>query len=153
MQSRIILELIAFEDLATDYERGLIYAPGDDRSWWSSFKISNGMKTKQGKVYAFHIDSEHFDNLPLTGYPYEHFHPLGVDLFKGKIDQVNQIDFIRESIEIRCFQLFIVNYRIDHEQIIGTVEIFQVDSGKNGQLKWMESVVHPLFTGTRLMGK
>jgi hypothetical protein len=40
-----------------------------------------------------------------------------------------------------------VNHRIDNGEIIGAVDIFQVDSSTGNQLKWIDSVVHPLFTG------
>lgn len=40
------------------------------------------------------------------------------------------------------------NHRIENEQIIGGVEIFEIDSTNENQLRWIESVTHPLFTGS-----
>lgn len=39
------------------------------------------------------------------------------------------------------------NFRIDNEQIVSAVEIFEIDSSNENQIKWIDSIVHPLFTG------
>ena len=36
---------------------------------------------------------------------------------------------------------------MENGETIITVEIFQIDSSNKNQLKWIDSVVHPLFTG------
>lgn len=79
---------MAFEDIAIDYENAVLYAPGDDRSWWSSFNLSSETKNKIGEVYKFDLETEKFEQLQLVDYPYSHFHPLGVDLLKGQKQQV-----------------------------------------------------------------
>jgi hypothetical protein len=40
------------------------------------------------------------------------------------------------------------NFRIDNGQVLGAVEIFEIDSSNENQLRWIDSVVHPLFTGS-----
>ena len=61
---------------------------GDNRSWWHIFNATIQNQNKQGKVFSFDIQSEKFKKMELTNYPYEHFHPLGSNLLKGKNDQV-----------------------------------------------------------------
>ncbi len=39
------------------------------------------------------------------------------------------------------------NFRIDNGQIIGVVDIFEIDSSNENQIKWIDSVVNSLFTG------
>ncbi|UJR33335.1 hypothetical protein I4U23_020784 [Adineta vaga] len=119
----------AFEDFDIDYENRVAYMPGDDRTWWHTFNITLANKHKQGKVFRFDLESEKFTKLDFMNYPYEHFHPLGVGLLKRKNNQ-----------------LFMTNHRVVDEQMIGTVEIFEIDSSKANQLKWIDSVVDPLFT-------
>jgi hypothetical protein len=60
---------------------------GDDRTWFRTFSLNQSTKAR-GKMYTFDIEAETFQNLELIDYPYEHFHPLGVDLLKGKNHQV-----------------------------------------------------------------
>ncbi|CAF2699321.1 unnamed protein product [Rotaria sp. Silwood2] len=119
----------AFEDFAIDYEKGIAYMACDDRSWFHTFNLSNQNIKKQGKIFTLDIQSETFKQLNLINYPYEHFHPLGISLLKRKHNQ-----------------LFMTNYRIDNGEIIGTVDIFEIDSSNENQIKWIDSVVHPLFT-------
>lgn len=39
------------------------------------------------------------------------------------------------------------NFRVDSQGgTLGTVEIFAIDSTDKNQIKWIDSVVHPLFT-------
>ncbi len=38
------------------------------------------------------------------------------------------------------------NFRIDNGQVLGAVEIFEIDSLNENQIKWIDSVVHSLFT-------
>ncbi|CAF0887012.1 unnamed protein product [Rotaria sordida] len=120
---------LAFEDFAIDYQKGIAYMGGDDRRWFHTFNLLNQNIKKQGKFFSFDIESETFNQLNLINYPYEHLHPLGIDLLIG-----------------RKKQLFITNYRVDNEEIIGAVDIFEIDSSNENQLIWIDSVVHPLFT-------
>jgi hypothetical protein len=62
--------------------------PGDDRTWWHTMSIPIANNNKQGKVFAFDIQSETFEKFDVINYPYEHFHPLGIGLLKGKTNQV-----------------------------------------------------------------
>jgi hypothetical protein len=40
------------------------------------------------------------------------------------------------------------NFRIDKDgNTLGSVDIFEIDSSNSNQLKWIDSVTHPLFTG------
>jgi hypothetical protein len=39
------------------------------------------------------------------------------------------------------------NFRIDNGQIIGAVDIFEIDSSNENQIRWIDSVVNSLFTG------
>jgi hypothetical protein len=48
---------------------------------------------KQGKIFAFDIQSETFKQLDLIDYPYEHFHPLGIGLLKRKNNRVRWIEY------------------------------------------------------------
>jgi hypothetical protein len=77
----------SFEDFALDYEKGIAYMSGDDRTWWPTFSLFKHPK-KQGKMFTFDIQSETFKRLNLINYPYEDFHPLGIGLLKRKTDQV-----------------------------------------------------------------
>src|SRR5271167_3017615 len=72
----------AFEDFAIDYEKGIAYMAGDDRTWMSTFNLFAPNIKKQGKMFTFDIQAETFKKLNLINYPYEHFHPLGVGLLK-----------------------------------------------------------------------
>ncbi|CAF0961113.1 unnamed protein product [Adineta steineri] len=120
----------AFEDFAIDYDKGVAYMAGDERTWWHTLSIPLANKHKLGKVYQFNIETEKFQKLKLTNYPYDHFHPLGVGLLQRK----NNL-------------LFMTNHRVDKGKVIGAVDIFEVISTKKQhQLKWIDSVVHPLFT-------
>lgn len=71
----------AFEDLVIDYEKGIAYLAGDNREWFRTSDLSD-TKDKQGKLFTFDIQSEKFTQLQLKNYPFEHFHPLGIDRFK-----------------------------------------------------------------------
>jgi len=123
-------ETQAFEDLAIDYEKGVAYLPGDDRRWWFSFNQSIDGIEKHGHIYLLNIQEEKFHRFQLVDYQYEHFHPIGIGLLKGKENR-----------------LFMTNHRKENGAIVGTVEIFQDDSTSNeNQLKFIDSVVHPLFT-------
>ena len=43
------------------------------------------------------------------------------------------------------------NFRADSQgRTLGTVEIFAIDSANQNQIKWVDSVVHPLFTSNAL---
>ncbi|CAF3350970.1 unnamed protein product [Rotaria sp. Silwood1] len=120
----------AFEDFAIDYDKGIAYMASDDRTWFHTFNLSNhNNKKQQGKIFTFNIQSETFKQFNLINYPYEHFHPLGISLLK------------REN-----YQLFMTNYRIDNGELIGTVDIFEIDFSNENQIKWIDSIVHPLFT-------
>jgi aspartyl/asparaginyl beta-hydroxylase (cupin superfamily) len=39
------------------------------------------------------------------------------------------------------------NFRTDNEQVIGVVDIFEIDSSNENQIRWIDSVVNSLFTG------
>jgi hypothetical protein len=52
---------------------------GDDRTWWNEFQLPTESDKKQGKVFMFNFQSEVFIKFELINYPYEHFHPLGMD--------------------------------------------------------------------------
>ena len=40
------------------------------------------------------------------------------------------------------------NFRLNNSgDILGSVEIFEIDPSNGNQLVWIDSVVHPLFTG------
>lgn len=72
----------AFEDLVIDYEKGIAYMPSDNRQWLHTNELSNTNYKKQGKIFTFDIQSEKFTQLHLKNYPFEHFHPIGIDRFK-----------------------------------------------------------------------
>ncbi len=76
------------EDLAIDYEKGIAYMPGDNRTWMNTFRVSDEMTRKQGTIFRFDIQSETFEKFDLIDYPYEHFHPLGISLLKRKTNRV-----------------------------------------------------------------
>ena len=78
----LIVEGEAYEDLAIDYENSVAYLAGDDRRWLYTFSSSILNKKKQGKVFIFDIKSATFTKLNIINYPYEHFHPLGINLLK-----------------------------------------------------------------------
>ena len=140
---RSVVENQAFEDLTVDYETGIAYLAGDDRSWWSQFNLSVTTTQQQGSLFQFDIRAETFKKLKLIDYPYEHFHPLGLGLLDGKVSSKTlEIADERQSI-----QLFTTNYRTDNGRILGAVDIFAIDSGDADHAQWIDSVVHPLFTG------
>lgn len=85
---RIRLEHQAFEDLTIDYEKGVAYIPGDDRRWWYFFNQSMEGTEKHGHVYLLNIQEETFQRFKLVDYDYEHFHPIGIGLLKGKENRV-----------------------------------------------------------------
>ncbi|CAF3443277.1 unnamed protein product [Rotaria socialis] len=123
-------EDLAFEDLVIDYGKSIAYLAGDYRALWlNSYNLSDAKDKKRGKIYMFDIEAETFKELHLKNYPFEHFHPLGVNLLKGKNDR-----------------LYMTNYRMNNGEIIGSVEIFEIDSTNGDQIKWIDSVVNPLFT-------
>jgi hypothetical protein len=35
---------------------------------------------------------------------------------------------------------------MDNGQTLGTVEIFEIDSSNENRIRWIDSIVHPLFT-------
>ncbi|CAF0762090.1 unnamed protein product [Adineta ricciae] len=119
----------AFEDFAIDYEKGVAYMPGDNRVWWHTLNISLASQSKRGKMFRLDLESETFSQYELVNYPYEHFHPLGIGLLKRQNNQ-----------------LFLTNYRVVDGEVVGTVEIFKTSASNEKQVKWIDSVVHPLFT-------
>ena len=78
----LIVEGEAYEDLVIDYEKSVAYMAGDDRRWFHTFSSSILKRKKQGKAFVFNIKSETFTKLNIIHYPYEHFHPLGINLLK-----------------------------------------------------------------------
>jgi hypothetical protein len=66
---------------------------GDDRIWWHTFTSLLQTEKKQGKMFRFDIQSETFKKLDLINYPYEHFHPLGINLLKRKTNQVREMKY------------------------------------------------------------
>lgn len=91
MYENLLIEDQAFEDLTIDYEKGVAYMGGDDRTWWHTFSSLNEVTKKQGTIFRFDIELEKFQKLNLINYPYEHFHPLGIGLLKRKNNQVKSI--------------------------------------------------------------
>lgn len=91
------LETQAFEDLAIDYEKGVAFLPGDDRRWWFSFNQSIDGIEKHGHIYLLNIQEEKFHRFQLVDYQYEHFHPIGIGLLKGKENRVRQIERIEKK--------------------------------------------------------
>ncbi len=62
--------------------------PGDNRIWLHEFTLKDQIANKQGTVFTFDIQSETFQKFDLIDYPYEHFHPLGINLLKRQKNQV-----------------------------------------------------------------
>lgn len=87
--SHILVDGLAFEDVAIDYDTGIAYLPGDYRILWNPFDPSVGESSRQGAVYQFDIASEKFKELALIRYPHKDFHPLGVGLLKSTANHVS----------------------------------------------------------------
>jgi hypothetical protein len=66
--------------------------PGDNRVWLHAFILTDQVTNKQGTVFMFDIQSETFRKFDLIDYPYEHFHPLGINLLKRQNNQVKSLE-------------------------------------------------------------